>query len=163
MRTAKLSEKAFGFFGGWAGQQKRLSYPTSPRGGLLFLWNRLPSVVFLSNHSPDDLNCCATGNRPQTRVSLRSTLGREPRFPLQQKREWLKAILCWSGKRGSNPPPPPWQGGALPNELFPRITLPFGNRQYYTQGERRMSSINFEKSKIYRTGEGICAKCENNT
>ena len=29
-------------------------------------------------------------------------------------------ILCkWSGKRGSNPPPPPWQGGALPNELFP--------------------------------------------
>ena len=30
-------------------------------------------------------------------------------------------ILCkWSGKRGSNPPPPPWQGGALPNELFPQ-------------------------------------------
>ena len=26
----------------------------------------------------------------------------------------------WSGKRGSNPPPPPWQGGALPNELFPQ-------------------------------------------
>ena len=29
----------------------------------------------------------------------------------------------WSGKRGSNPPPPPWQGGALPNELFPRWCL----------------------------------------
>ena len=26
----------------------------------------------------------------------------------------------WSGLRGSNPPPPPWQGGALPNELNPR-------------------------------------------
>ena len=25
----------------------------------------------------------------------------------------------WSGKRGSNPPPQPWQGCALPNELFP--------------------------------------------
>ena len=25
----------------------------------------------------------------------------------------------WSGKRGSNPPPLPWQGSALPNELFP--------------------------------------------
>ena len=25
----------------------------------------------------------------------------------------------WSGLRGSNPPPPPWQGGALPNELNP--------------------------------------------
>ena len=33
-------------------------------------------------------------------------------------------ILCkWSGKRGSNPPPPPWQGGALPNELFPHIKI----------------------------------------
>ena len=29
----------------------------------------------------------------------------------------------WSGKRGSNPPPPPWQGGALPNELFPHIKI----------------------------------------
>ena len=26
----------------------------------------------------------------------------------------------WSGRRGSNPPPPPWQGGALPNELLPQ-------------------------------------------
>ena len=25
----------------------------------------------------------------------------------------------WSGLRGSNPLPPPWQGGALPNELNP--------------------------------------------
>ena len=30
------------------------------------------------------------------------------------------AVKKWSGKRGSNPPPPPWQGGALPNELFPQ-------------------------------------------
>ena len=27
----------------------------------------------------------------------------------------------WSGLRGSNPPPPPWQGGALPNELNPHF------------------------------------------
>ena len=26
----------------------------------------------------------------------------------------------WSGRRGSNPRPPPWQGGALPVELLPR-------------------------------------------
>ena len=26
----------------------------------------------------------------------------------------------WSGKRGSNPPPQPWQGCALPNELLPQ-------------------------------------------
>ena len=27
----------------------------------------------------------------------------------------------WSGKRGSNSQPPPWQGGALPIELFPHM------------------------------------------
>lgn len=29
----------------------------------------------------------------------------------------------WSGKRDSNPRPLPWQGNALPAELFPRIIL----------------------------------------
>ncbi len=34
----------------------------------------------------------------------------------------LKAVsFGWSGLRGSNPLPPPWQGGALPNELNPHI------------------------------------------
>ena len=28
----------------------------------------------------------------------------------------------WSGRRGSNPLPPPWQGGALPDELRPHMT-----------------------------------------
>ena len=30
-------------------------------------------------------------------------------------------LLRWSGLRGSNPLPPPWQGGALPDELNPHI------------------------------------------
>ena len=36
--------------------------------------------------------------------------------------------LCgsWSGIRGSNPPPPPCQGGALPNELNPHMVPPVG-------------------------------------
>ena len=29
-------------------------------------------------------------------------------------------VLAWSGLRGSNPRPPPWQGGALPTALSPR-------------------------------------------
>lgn len=29
-------------------------------------------------------------------------------------------VLFWSGKRGSDPRPQPWQGCALPTELFPR-------------------------------------------
>ncbi len=40
-----------------------------------------------------------------------------------------KSIGCfvfWSGLRGSNPPPPPWQGGALPNELNPHVVPPVG-------------------------------------
>ena len=33
---------------------------------------------------------------------------------------WVR-FFFWSGLRGSNPPPPPWQGGALPNELNPQV------------------------------------------
>ena len=35
----------------------------------------------------------------------------------------LQAVIIWSGLRGSNPPPRPWQGRALPNELNPRAVL----------------------------------------
>ena len=31
----------------------------------------------------------------------------------------LHAFFIWSGRRGSNSLPPPWQGGALPDELRP--------------------------------------------
>ena len=30
-------------------------------------------------------------------------------------------LFFWSGRRGSNSLPPPWQGGALPDELRPHI------------------------------------------
>ena len=33
----------------------------------------------------------------------------------------FKRPFSWSGLRGSNPLPPPWQGGALPDELHPHI------------------------------------------
>lgn len=36
------------------------------------------------------------------------------------------SVQDWSGKRGSNPPPQPWQGCALPNELFPQNLYHFG-------------------------------------
>ena len=32
----------------------------------------------------------------------------------------------WSGLRGSNSLPPPWQGGALPDELNPQMVAPTG-------------------------------------
>ena len=33
----------------------------------------------------------------------------------------LQVLWIWSGWRGSNPLPPPWQGGALPDELHPHF------------------------------------------
>ena len=61
----------------------------------------------------------------------------------------------WSGRRGSNSLPPPWQGGALPDELRPHIrciypcTLPLlfqaGSPQKFAKqsfvGKRRKSGI----------------------
>ena len=41
--------------------------------------------------------------------------------PKTKSRPQGPAFYFWSGLRGSNPPPPPWQGGALPNELNPHI------------------------------------------
>ena len=37
-------------------------------------------------------------------------------------------FFCWSGLRGSNPPPRPWQGRALPNELNPQCGASGRNR-----------------------------------
>ena len=48
---------------------------------------------------------------------------------LTKKRDHPKAISFWSGKRDSNSRPQPWQGCALPTELFPqtrRICAKFG-------------------------------------
>ena len=37
----------------------------------------------------------------------------------QDTQLWV-SFVKWSGQRGSNSLPPPWQGGALPDELCPR-------------------------------------------
>ena len=38
--------------------------------------------------------------------------------------------MQWSGLRGSNSLPPPWQGGALPDELNPHLGTHFVSRYY---------------------------------
>ena len=51
-------------------------------------------------------------------------------FPLLyriKKAPTIVGAFCWSGRRGSNSLPPPWQGGALPDELRPRGA----NKSYY--------------------------------
>src|SRR6266550_8472869 len=43
------------------------------------------------------------------------SMGRSPRSPLPR----LMGEKSWSGRRGSNPLPQPWEGRALPDELLP--------------------------------------------
>ena len=38
--------------------------------------------------------------------------------------KYVWALKLWSGQRGSNSLPPPWQGGALPDELCPQEWCP---------------------------------------
>ena len=52
---------------------------------------------------------------PKSRMSANSII---PASLL--KNPIASAIGQWSGQRGSNSLPPPWQGGALPDELCPR-------------------------------------------
>ena len=42
--------------------------------------------------------------------------------------QFVWALNFWSGLRGSNSLPPPWQGGALPDELSPRNGAQSRNR-----------------------------------
>ncbi len=42
-------------------------------------------------------------------------------FRSKQKSTSEEVLFVWSGIRGSNSLPPPWQGGALPDELIPHL------------------------------------------
>ena len=59
----------------------------------------------------------------------------------------------WSGRRGSNSLPPPWQGGALPDELRPHIrciypcTLPSDSCEFRGPRESLQSKILWGKGE----------------
>ena len=59
----------------------------------------------------------------------------------------------WSGRRGSNSLPPPWQGGALPDELRPHIrciypcTLPSDSCEFRGPRESLRSKILWGKGE----------------
>ena len=60
-----------------------------------------------------------------TVVHMRVSMGKMQGMPyfsrFGYKKTTPKGGLIWSGRRGSNSLPPPWQGGALPDELRPHI------------------------------------------
>src|SRR5262245_6233733 len=61
--------------------------------------------------------------------------GPVPRSVTRRTRKAILDLMCeaaprtWSGKRDSNPRPRPWQGRALPTELFPQCARTDG-REY---------------------------------
>ena len=58
-------------------------------------------------------------------------------------------IFLWSGLRGSNPPPSPWQGDALPNELNPHFCG--------ASGRNRTNDTGIFSPLLYRLSyRGIC-------
>ena len=91
-------------------------------------------------------------------VHRKSALYRFPFEPLHHanKKTLRKGVFFnyWSGLRGSNPPPPPWQGGALPNELNPHINGASGRNR--TNDTRIFSPLLYQLS--YRGGRWTCTK-----
>ncbi len=63
------------------------------------------------------------------RIRLQAGAGDGNRTHVTSLEGWGSTIelhphINWSGRRGSDPRPPPWQGGALPTELLPHIPHP---------------------------------------
>ena len=68
-----------------------------------------------------------TGDEGFADPCLTTWLWRHIRFSRKrQKSDLIFVVFKWSGLRGSNPPPRPWQGRALPNELNPHMVPPIG-------------------------------------
>ncbi len=97
-------------------------------------------------YSLREITCQSFGlDKKRTKFSLRSFLEATPGFDpgnqdfadpslptwpcrRMQKRCFSAPFPFWSGLRGSNSLPPPWQGGALPDELKPHYGASDRNR-----------------------------------
>ena len=71
----------------------------------------------------------------------------------------------WSGKRDSDPRPQPWQGCALPTELFPQnVRSSFGDCVCKDRQKKRISKFGATEDPIFRHtwlyfGRGVLVKC----
>ena len=85
------------------------------------LWKRLTNTVC---HYCMTITLCFLDNSIYHKICV-LTCGRIISAPtrLYKKEKTAQFLYClsWSGWRGSNPLPPPWQGGALPDELHPHF------------------------------------------
>ena len=89
---------------------------------------------------------CNPGHNRFAIAPLKMTKGKLGAFP------WI-----WSGKRVSNSRPQPWQGCALPTELFPQFrhyTLRFGAGE-----ESRTLDLNLGKVALYQLSYSRKTSC----
>ena len=66
---------------------------------------------------------------------------------------------CWSGRRGSNSLPPPWQGGALPDELRPHIRCVYPRTHPFFNGAPAKiceANVCGEEEKVWRSSQQSC-------
>ena len=86
-------------------------------------------------------------------VFLEATPGIEPgnqSFADSCLTAWLCRRKNWSGRRGSNSLPPPWQGGALPDELRPHMRgLLSARSNCGAQGRNRTSDTGIFSPLLY--------------
>ena len=75
----------------------------------------------------NQLQKCVIGAQGRNRTGVHGFAGRcittlphSQSFITVKKKRLLRRLI-WSGKRDSNSRPQPWQGCALPTELFPRL------------------------------------------
>ena len=77
-----------------------------------------PFLVRLKGLEPTHISV----REPKSRMSTNSITG-------AKEKPCCRSSRVWSGQRGSNSLPPPWQGGALPDELCPRQCLLFYHKK----------------------------------
>ena len=69
------------------------------------------------------------------------------------------AAPLWSGRRGSNSLPPPWQGGALPDELRPHIRCIYPcTHPFFNGAPAKICEANVcgEEEKVWRSSQQSC-------
>ena len=77
-----------------------------------------------SGHFQEPCRTSHSNDAPAAQVEAARSLTKKK----ENIQNWMFSLI-WSGQRGSNSLPPPWQGGALPDELCPRNRC-YSNRAY---------------------------------
>ena len=96
-----------------SGGKRNCSFPSCE--GSIYLSPSAPNSKFYQRHSPS-IKHCTRAKRKRFAQILVSVFYSKQKAPTR----W-SVLFVWSGLRGSNPPPSPWQGDALPNELNPHL------------------------------------------